>query len=223
MRSRMAIALMALALVLSGCGSTVSRQEQGAEQGQEQPPAENGEEGGIDTGTEDGTEKEKEGQSPVDPENQPPQEVVATTPPEGGTLTVSPKVEARGADPDEGFSRPTMLLVRNESAEGKAASRSPSPRAADEIRGWSAYGQRAIIAVFGGAQPDAGHSIRVDGAQVTKKGRDLTVFVAIEASDGAAAQVVSVPWAVVSVPAGEVANVRNCFVVLNQQSIPAEC
>ena len=218
MKTKLAVVLAALALVLSACGSSVEP-EPGEQPAQEQPAAENG--GDQGGNVEDG--QGGDGGGEVDPENQPPEEVVPTTPPEGGTLTLSPKVEARGADPDQGFSRPTLLLVRNESAEGKAASRSPSPRAADEIRKWSAYAQRAIIAVFGGAQPDAGHSIRVDGAQVTKKGRNLTVFVAIEAGDASSAQVVSVPWAVVSVPAGEVANVRNCFVALNQQSIPAQC
>lgn len=219
MKARMIAGLTALALVLTACGSSGPTPAQpGTEPGATGAPGA----GTGPTGATGGGEKGSKG-SQVDPENAPPPEVQATTPPEGGRLSPVFTVEARGSDPNDTFPRPTLLLVRNASAGQQAADRTPAPGAAEVIRRWNAYAERALVAVFPGAQPDAAHSVVVEQVAIEKKGRRLIVFVRVEAGKKQAAQVTSLPWAVISVPAGEVAKANECFLAINQALQPAEC
>jgi len=150
--------------------------------------------------------------------NQPPPEVQPEVIPEGGSTAIETEIVGRGTDPTEDISRPRMVLIRNRNRGQQAAEGAPVEGAAEILRGWDRYAQQALIAVYGGAQPDSGHRIRVSDVSVTKAGKTVTVFGAIVRRGDAAAQVISMPWAVVSVPAGLVALAERCGLALEGQT-----
>lgn len=143
--------------------------------------------------------------------NQPPPEVEPQTIPEGESTAIEAKVVDRGTDPTEEFAGPRLLLVRNREAGQQAADAAPVDGAAEAIRSWDRYAQRALIAVYGASQPDSGYRINLGDVSVTKRGRTLTVFAEVVQRGEAAAQVVSMPWMVLSVPAGFVALAERCI------------
>lgn len=149
--------------------------------------------------------------------NEPPPEVEPSTLPPGESTAISTEVEGRGTDPTEQVVRPRMLLVRNRNAGRRAAENAPTEGAADILRGWDRYADRALIAVYGGAQPDSGHRIRLDDVSVTGGGEMVTVFGAIVRREPAA-EVISLPWMVLSVPANLVAVAERCILAFEGQS-----
>lgn len=150
--------------------------------------------------------------------NQPPPEVEPSIPAEGESTTISVETLGQDTEPAEEISEPQVVLVRNESAGRAAAEAAPVPGAAQLLASWNRYAERALIAVYGGAQPDAGYTLVVDDVSVTRGGRHLAVFGAIRRGGGNAAQVVSTPWVVLSVPAGSVALAKKCFLTFEGQN-----
>ena len=150
--------------------------------------------------------------------NQPPPEVQPETIPEGESTAISTEVLGRDTDPTDDVSRPRMVLVRNRNRGQQAAQNAPVEGAAEILREWDRYRERALIVVYGGAQPDAGHRIRLADVSVTRAGRNVTVFGAIIRRGGNAAQVISMPWMVLSVPAGLVALAERCGLAFEGQT-----
>jgi len=150
--------------------------------------------------------------------NQPPPEVQPETIPEGESTAIETETLGRGTDPTDDVSRPRVVLVRNRNRGQQAAQNAPVEGAAEILRGWDRYAQEALIVVYGGAQPDSGHRIRLGDVSVTKGGKDITVFGAIVRRGEAAAQVISMPWVVLSVPAGLVALAERCGLAFEGQT-----
>ena len=149
--------------------------------------------------------------------NQPPPGVEPSVPAEGESTSARTDVVARATEPSSGITEPQLLLIRNGDAGEAAAKASPAAGAAEAIRSWDRYAERALIVVYGGSQPDAGYGLAVDDVSITRGGLDLAVFGALEPGNGPAAQVISIPWAVLSVDAGAVALARKCFLTLAGQ------
>lgn len=200
--TRMAALLLAAALALTGCTGSDSP-------GPDEPipgsPSPGAAQGGED-------------------DNQPPPEVEPSPLPPGESTSVTIEVVGEETEPAEGIARPAVILVRNERAGRAAAEAAPAAGAADVLRSWDRYGERALLVVYGGAQPDAGHAVRVDDVSITRGGRHLAVFGAIVKGEGAAAQVVSIPWVALSIDAGAVALARKCFLTFEgQNTVEAAC
>lgn len=147
--------------------------------------------------------------------------------PGAGSPSVAPspgfEVEGSATEPAGPVIQPSLVLVRDARIAEVAAANAPAEGAAELLRSWGRFDERALIAVYGGTVPDAGHSIRVDGVAVDDDGRHLTVSGALVADDPAA-QVVSIAWAVVSVDADLVARAELCALALEgREALDAAC
>jgi hypothetical protein len=145
--------------------------------------------------------------------------------PESPSAGPSPgfEVEGSGTEPAGPVVDPSMVLVRDARTVEAAAANAPAEGAAEVIRSWDRWDERALIAVYGGTVPDGGHSVRVDGVALNEDGRHLTVSGSLVAEDPAI-QVVSIAWAVVSVDADLVARAELCALALEgREALDAAC
>lgn len=149
---------------------------------------------------------------PGEPEGEPP--------PPGQATATDFEVVAQGTDPAEGRFLPTVLLARTPEQGAAAAAASPAPGAAEVIRDWNQYQQRAVVAVLGGSQPDPAHSVTVQDVNVVEAGTWLLAFGRIGREKGPAAQVISVPWVVLALPAADVDVVTRCTISLEAATTP---
>lgn len=124
---------------------------------------------------------------------------------------VAYEVEARGTEP-AGPVVEASVAVASDAAEGRSsAARAPVEGAAEILRSWERWGERALVAVYGGTQPDAGYRLRIDDVSIAET--ELIVSGTM-LRDEPAAQVLSIPWAVVSVEADAAAAVERCTLAL---------
>jgi len=137
----------------------------------------------------------------------------------------SPGFEVEGSDtePAGPMVQPSLVLVRDSETVEAAAANAPAEGAAEVLRSWDGFGESALIAVYGGTVPDAGHSVRIDGVALDEGGRHLTVSGALVADDPAI-QVVSIAWAVIAVDADLVARAELCALALEgREALDAAC
>ena len=133
------------------------------------------------------------------------------------------EVEASDTEPAGPVVQPSLVLVRDARTAEAAAANAPAEGAAEVLRSWEAFGERALIAVYGGTVPDAGHSVRIEGVALDDDGRHLTVSGTLVADDPAI-QVVSIAWAVISVDADLVARAELCALALEgREALDAAC
>jgi hypothetical protein len=136
-------------------------------------------------------------------------------PPEPGQSTAAKfEVEGRGTDPAEGRVLPVILLATSPEEGAAAAGASPAPGAAGPLQEWDQYGERAVVAVLGGSQPDTAHRVIVKAVDVVKNGTVLLVSGVIDRKQGVASQVITIPWVVLSVPAEAADTVTRCTLAL---------
>ena len=221
---RRLLALLAMfALLAAACSGEPSATGGNDPVGQETQDGVDGEDGNGGNGDDGNGGGEDDGVTV--PGNSPPPEVQPSLPGPGEPTAIEFEVLRSGIDPQEGdLSRPGMRLVRNAEAAETAASGSPAAGAAEAIRSWSEYTQRAVIAVYGGAQPDSGYAIRVTDVTVTEGGEVISVFAKLRVREGAASQVISVPWTVVTIEAGAAVLAVRCVLVPEGQSaVQARC
>jgi hypothetical protein len=159
-------------------------------------------------------------ETPETPETDetPPTKDPGTPPPPGKTTEAEFEVEGRGTDPSEGQDLPVILLATSPEEGAAAAGASPAPGAAGPLQQWDQYGERAVVAVLGGSQPDPAHRVVVRGVDFIKNGTVLLVSGTIVRKEGPASQVISIPWVVLSVPAEAADTVTKCTIALEGAS-----
>jgi hypothetical protein len=158
-------------------------------------------------------------ETPETPEtDEPPTENPGTPPPPGKTTEAEFEVEGRGTDPSEGQDLPVVLLATSPEEGAAAAGASPAPGAAGPLQQWDEYGERAVVAVLGGSQPDPAHRVVVRGVDFIRNGTVLLVSGTIVRKGGPASQVISIPWVVLSVPAEAADTVTKCTIALEGAS-----
>jgi hypothetical protein len=155
-------------------------------------------------------------ETPETPETDetPPTEDPGTPPPPGKRTAVEPEIEGRGTDPAEGRVLPVVLLATNAGEGAAVAGASPAPGAGERVGQWDEYGERAVVAVLGGSQPDSAHRVVVRSVNFIKNGTVLLVSGVIDRKEGPASQVISIPWVVLSVPAESADTVTTCTLAL---------
>lgn len=136
-------------------------------------------------------------------------------PPEPGEPTATEfEVQGRGTDASDGQHLPVVLLATTPQEGAAAAAASPAPGAAEPLRQWDEYGERAVVAVLGGSQADSAHRVVVRTVNFIKNGTVLLVSGTIVRRKGPASQVISIPWVVLSVPAESADTVTKCTLAL---------
>jgi hypothetical protein len=73
--------------------------------------------------------------------------------------------------------------------------------------------------ITGGGQPDPSHRVVLQSVNLVKGGKELQVSVIIERDQGSAAQVISEPWAVISLNVAATVLVEECFLVFRGRTI----
>lgn len=129
------------------------------------------------------------------------------------------EVEERGTEPAGPRVEPSVVLVRDAAQAEAAAANAAAEGAAELIRSWDRFDERALVVVYAGTVPDGGTSIRVDDVSLSDDGRHLAVTGALEADDPAI-QVISTAWAAVSVEADLVARAETCALALEGREAP---
>lgn len=129
------------------------------------------------------------------------------------------ELEERGTEPAGPMVEPSLVLVRDPRQAESAAANAPADGAAELIRSWDRFDERALLVVYGGTVPDGGTSVRIDGVSLDEDGRYLTVAGALVADDPAI-QVVSIAWAAISLDADLVARAETCALALEEREQP---
>lgn len=145
---------------------------------------------------------------------QPAPEETGVPPPPGEAAATEFEVVVRGTDPVAEQAFPQVLLATNPEEGAAAASASPAAGAAEIIRDWDQYGERSVVAVLGGSQPDPTHRVTVRDVNILKNGSWLLAFGRISRDPKPAAQVISVPWVILSFDAEETDVVTECTIAL---------
>jgi hypothetical protein len=199
--------LIAFLLLASGCG------------GDEPEPTGGSDGQAVDVSPSPGTEgllddeaTPSPGAETTEPIEEPTEE--GTPPPPGEPTSAGYEVEGRGTDPTNDQFLPTILLATNPTEGAAVADASPAPGAAAVVRDWNQYGQRALVVVLGGSQPDPSYRVEIRAVNVIKGGTLLLAFGKLAREGDAAASVISVPWIVLSIDAEAVDTVTKCTLSL---------
>lgn len=142
---------------------------------------------------------------------------VPSLPAPGEQAPVDLPVEAAATAAPVAYPRPGALLARTTTEGDRAARRAAAPGASSGLRAWDEYPRRSLIAVLAGAQPDAGYEIVVADVFLEEEGRTLRVTGRIERPEGFFAQVISIPWVLLSVDPLVVSLVDRCILALEEQ------
>jgi hypothetical protein len=137
-----------------------------------------------------------------------------TPPSPGEPAAAAYEVEDQGTDPSQDQSLPTVLLATNPTEAAAAADASAAPGAAAVLRDWNQFGQRSVLVVLGGSQPDSSYRVLIRAVNVIKGGTLLLAFGKLAREGEAAAAVVSVPWIALSIDAEAVDTVTQCTLSL---------
>lgn len=143
--------------------------------------------------------------------------VEPSVPPPGATAVLTFEEEASGSDATVEYPRPKVLLARTPAEGERAARRTGTPGASAGLRFWGSYGRRALIAVIGGAQPDPGYRLTIVRIRISEEGEALEIVARVEREEGFFAQVISVPWRILSVEPAAVALAERCVLTLEEQ------
>ncbi|HEV3474309.1 MAG TPA: hypothetical protein VG602_02975 [Actinomycetota bacterium] len=149
-----------------------------------------------------------EGETPTTPEE------TGETPKPGEKTEPRYEVVGRGADSASERVLPRVLLATSPGQGAATGEASPAPGAGARIRAWDEYGERAVVAVLGGSQPDSAYRVLVRSVDVIKNGTILLVSGTIDRKKGPASQVITIPWVILSVDAEAVDTVERCTVAL---------
>jgi hypothetical protein len=142
---------------------------------------------------------------------------VPSLPAPGEQAPLEFQVEATGTDSTVEYPRPSALLARTTTEGDRAARRAVAPGASSGLRAWDEYPRRSLIAVLAGAQPDAGYEIVVADVFLEEEGRTLRVTGRIQRPEGFFAQVISIPWVLLSVDPSVVSLVDRCILALEEK------